>query len=118
MEDGRYSSHDIADIHYIYGLCDGNANRTVREYARRYPNRQTPHARTFIRIHHRLAENAWSNAHIFGELLPLLPCLYLMQSREGQFDSSVSLPYSAICSRFLTGVRSTTVIQTDSASPS
>nr|CAH7732610.1 unnamed protein product [Callosobruchus chinensis] len=57
MEDGRYSSHDIADIHYIYGLCDGNANRAVREYVRRYPNRQTPHARTFIRIHHRLAEN-------------------------------------------------------------
>nr|CAH7752409.1 unnamed protein product [Callosobruchus chinensis] len=28
-------------------------------------------------------------SHI-GELLPLLPCLYLMQSREGQFDSSVT----------------------------
>nr|CAH7721293.1 unnamed protein product [Callosobruchus chinensis] len=27
-----------------------------------------------------------------GELLPLLPCLYLMQSREGQFDSSVTRP--------------------------
>nr|CAH7747143.1 unnamed protein product [Callosobruchus chinensis] len=27
-----------------------------------------------------------SIAHISGELLPLLPCLYLMQSREGQFD--------------------------------
>nr|CAH7760274.1 unnamed protein product [Callosobruchus chinensis] len=28
----------------------------------------------------------------FGELPPLLPCLYLMQSREGQFDSSVTRP--------------------------
>nr|CAH7732564.1 unnamed protein product [Callosobruchus chinensis] len=27
---------------------------------------------------------AWSIAHIFGELPPLLPCLYLMQSREGE----------------------------------
>nr|CAH7746952.1 unnamed protein product [Callosobruchus chinensis] len=26
--------------------------------------------------------------HISGELLPLLPCLYLTQSREGQFDTS------------------------------
>nr|CAH7729791.1 unnamed protein product [Callosobruchus chinensis] len=26
------------------------------------------------------------------ELPPLLPCLYLMQSREGQFDSSVTRP--------------------------
>nr|CAH7723604.1 unnamed protein product [Callosobruchus chinensis] len=25
-----------------------------------------------------------------GELLPLLYCLYSMQSREGQFDSSVA----------------------------
>nr|CAH7744187.1 unnamed protein product [Callosobruchus chinensis] len=27
-----------------------------------------------------------------GELLPLLPCLYLMQSKEGQFDLPVTLP--------------------------
>nr|CAH7768147.1 unnamed protein product [Callosobruchus chinensis] len=24
--------------------------------------------------------------------MPLLPCLYFMQSREGQFDSSVTRP--------------------------
>nr|CAH7722599.1 unnamed protein product [Callosobruchus chinensis] len=29
-------------------------------------------------------------AHISGELLLLLPCLYLMQSREGQLNSSVT----------------------------
>nr|CAH7764180.1 unnamed protein product [Callosobruchus chinensis] len=27
---------------------------------------------------------------MYGELLPLLPCLYLMNSREEQFDSSVT----------------------------
>nr|CAH7726117.1 unnamed protein product [Callosobruchus chinensis] len=27
-----------------------------------------------------------------GELLPLLPCLYMMQSGEGQFGSSVTRP--------------------------
>nr|CAH7748768.1 unnamed protein product [Callosobruchus chinensis] len=31
-------------------------------------------------------------SHILGGLPPLLPCLYLMQSREGQFDSSVTRP--------------------------
>nr|CAH7752178.1 unnamed protein product [Callosobruchus chinensis] len=46
-----------------------------------------------------------------------------MQSREGQFDSSVTLPSLATSSRFLTGVllvtsHSSTVIQTDSAPPS
>nr|CAH7726857.1 unnamed protein product [Callosobruchus chinensis] len=43
-----------------------------------------------------------------------------MQSREGQFDSSVTRPYLATSSHFLTGVRfvtshSPTDIQTDSA---
>nr|CAH7745269.1 unnamed protein product [Callosobruchus chinensis] len=43
-----------------------------------------------------------------------------MQSREGQFDSSVTRPYLATASRFLTGVllvtsHCSTVIQMDSA---
>nr|CAH7763258.1 unnamed protein product [Callosobruchus chinensis] len=33
-----------------------------------------------------------SHTHISGELMPLVPCLYLMQSREGQFDSSMTRP--------------------------
>nr|CAH7737431.1 unnamed protein product [Callosobruchus chinensis] len=46
-----------------------------------------------------------------------------MQSREGQFDSSVSRPQLATPSRFLTGVllmtsHYSTDIQTDSAPPS
>nr|CAH7739013.1 unnamed protein product [Callosobruchus chinensis] len=41
---------------------------------------------------------------MYGELLPLLPCLYLMQSREGQ-------------ARLVTS-HSSTNIQTDSAPPS
>nr|CAH7750902.1 unnamed protein product [Callosobruchus chinensis] len=45
-----------------------------------------------------------------------------MQSRKGQFDSSVTLPELAASSRFLTGVllvtsRSSTGIQTYSAPP-
>lgn len=57
MEENYYSSQHIADIHFVYGFCNGNANRAVREYAQRYPNRPTPNARTFIRIHLRLSEN-------------------------------------------------------------
>lgn len=53
----EYSSQHIADIHFVYGLCNGSANRAVVEYARRFPNRRTPNARTFVRIHLRLAEN-------------------------------------------------------------
>lgn len=57
MDDGYYSSRHIADIHFVYGLCNGNAASAVREYARRFPNRPTPNARTFVRIHLRLGEN-------------------------------------------------------------
>nr|CAH7715540.1 unnamed protein product [Callosobruchus chinensis] len=42
-------------------------------------------------------------SHIWGAA-PLLPYLYLMQSREGQFDSSVTRPLLATSSRFPTDV--------------
>lgn len=57
MEDRRFSSQDLANIHFVYGFCNGNANAAVREYARRFPNKPTPNARTFVRLHLNLAEN-------------------------------------------------------------
>nr|CAH7766728.1 unnamed protein product [Callosobruchus chinensis] len=80
----------------------------------------TSHHTTFSRYIKSRKDLAWSIAHTFGELPPPLPCLYLMQSIEGQFDSSVTRPYFATYSRFLTGVllvtsHSSTVIETDSA---
>lgn len=56
-EVGHYSSQHIADIHFVYGLCNGNGARAVLEYARRFPNRPTPNARTFVRVHLRLGNN-------------------------------------------------------------
>lgn len=56
MEERRFSSRDVANIHFVYGFCDGNANAAVREYARRFPDRPTPNARTFIRLHSNLSE--------------------------------------------------------------
>lgn len=57
MPDGQYSNQHVADIHFVYGLCNGNANRAVTEYARMFPNRPTPNSRTFVRIHLRIAEH-------------------------------------------------------------
>nr|CAH7749259.1 unnamed protein product [Callosobruchus chinensis] len=50
----------------------------------------TSHHPTFSRYTKPIYDLAWSIAHTFGELPPPLPCLYLMQSREWQFDSSVT----------------------------
>lgn len=57
MNNQQYSSAHIADIHFIYGFCNGNARAAVREYRRRFPNRPTPNHQTFRDIHRRLAEN-------------------------------------------------------------
>nr|CAH7713921.1 unnamed protein product [Callosobruchus chinensis] len=63
---------------------------------------------------------AWSIAHTFGELLPLIRCLYLMQSREGQFDSigdpALTCHLQPLSHRRAVGEsHSSTGIQTDSA---
>nr|CAH7739849.1 unnamed protein product [Callosobruchus chinensis] len=52
----------------------------------------TSHHPTFSRYTKPRLDLAWSIAHTFEELPPLLHWLYLMQSREGQFDSSVTRP--------------------------
>ena len=52
----EYSNQELAEMHFIYGLCNGNALESVRTYAARYPNRRQPIARTFTGIHRRLCE--------------------------------------------------------------
>jgi len=35
-----YSNGEYADIVFVYGFCDGNANAARSEYATRFPNRR------------------------------------------------------------------------------
>lgn len=62
MAQRPYSSQHIADIHFVYGFCNGSANLAVQEYRRRYPNRPTPSRQTFIDVHSRLAERGIQRA--------------------------------------------------------
>lgn len=55
MANRRNYDEYVADIHFVYGFCNGNASAAVREYRRRFPNRPTPSYHTFIDIHARLA---------------------------------------------------------------
>lgn len=52
-----YSASEIADIHFVYGFCNGIAAVAVVEYQRRFPSRRPPTARTFTNIHLRLREH-------------------------------------------------------------
>lgn len=55
-----FSNREIADIHFIYGFCNGNASAAVREYRNRFPNRRIPTRRLFTQIHADLATNGIS----------------------------------------------------------
>lgn len=51
-----FSSVEYADMHFIYGFCDGSAAAAVREYRRRYPDRRQPSGRVFVNIHRHFRE--------------------------------------------------------------
>lgn len=51
-----FSNQEYADIHFIYGYCDGNARASVREYQRRFPARRIPDRKVFINVHRHLTE--------------------------------------------------------------
>ena len=52
----RYTNAEMADMHYIYGLADGNALKAKRLYMERFPNRIVPDRKIFQSIHQRLRE--------------------------------------------------------------
>ncbi|XP_026681439.1 uncharacterized protein LOC103512048 [Diaphorina citri] len=52
----QFSFEELTDIHFCYGLADGNANLARRLYQDKYPNRHLPNNRTFTSVHTRLRE--------------------------------------------------------------
>jgi hypothetical protein len=47
---------EYADIHFVYGFCDGNAAFATSEYQLRYLDRRHPERRVFEAVHRRLRE--------------------------------------------------------------
>nr|CAH7725728.1 unnamed protein product [Callosobruchus chinensis] len=46
----------MVDMHYVYGLWQGNGLEASRRYAEMYPQRQHPSHTIFSRLHQRLRE--------------------------------------------------------------
>lgn len=60
-----FSNREYADIHYIYGFCNGSTEAAVREYAARFPDRRQPHRSVFAETHRRLRETgSFSNLSV------------------------------------------------------
>lgn len=57
------NNSELAQMHYIYGLADGNAALARRLYQERFPDRDIPTERTFARLHARLCETGSLTAH-------------------------------------------------------
>lgn len=52
----KYSREEYTDMILMYGFCECNSRKSVREYARKYPNRRIPHHTLFTRIYRQLRE--------------------------------------------------------------
>lgn len=53
----RFTRPELADMHFVYGLADGNAREARRLYTQRFPNRVQPDHRIFQRLHANLRED-------------------------------------------------------------
>ncbi|XP_067216422.1 uncharacterized protein [Linepithema humile] len=56
-----YSNSEYADMVYLYGFCDGNANAARREYSAPFPNRRLPNKFVFSSTFQRLKETGSFN---------------------------------------------------------
>ncbi|KAJ4443484.1 hypothetical protein ANN_05156 [Periplaneta americana] len=65
-----YSNQELAEIHFMYGKADGNAALARRLYQERYPQRQCPVRKTFVRLHYRLCEYGKFNSPGLGRGRP------------------------------------------------
>jgi len=45
-----FSHVEYCDMHFVYGICNGNARAAVEEYQRRFPDRKIPSRGVFTRI--------------------------------------------------------------------
>lgn len=52
----EFTNQEMAQIHFMYGLANGNAREARRLYAERFPDRQIPCPKTFTTLHLRLEE--------------------------------------------------------------
>lgn len=56
MADVVFSTEELADMHLVYGLAQGNGRAAHRLYTERFPMRRAPHHTLFARLHQNLRE--------------------------------------------------------------
>ncbi|KAJ4440689.1 hypothetical protein ANN_08837 [Periplaneta americana] len=90
-----YSNQELAEIHFMYGKADGNAALARRLYQERYPQRQCPDRKTFVRLHYRVMDpnresGLGSDSDNMAELAALLTT-EIPEGRSSLADSHTNL---------------------------
>lgn len=57
MDLDRFTNAELADMHLLYGLADGDGQAALRMYRERYPTRRVPHYQMFEQLHRNLIEH-------------------------------------------------------------
>ena len=52
-----FSYEEYANMHFVYGFCNGNATAAVEEYRLRYPWQRIPDKRVLTHVQQHLREN-------------------------------------------------------------
>lgn len=58
----KFTNTEMCDMHFCYGLANGNSLSAKRIYEDKYPNQVIPNHTIFVRLHQRLSENGGFNA--------------------------------------------------------
>lgn len=53
----QFTNAEMTDMHFVYGMAQGNSRAARRIYQERYPHRLVPNRQTFVRIHRRMCES-------------------------------------------------------------
>jgi hypothetical protein len=60
-----YTNAEYAEIHFVYGFCDGNAAAAASEYQLSYLDRRHPERLVFEAVHRRLRETGSFKPRIY-----------------------------------------------------
>ena len=81
----QFSNSELADIHFLYGFCNGNSRAAQREYRRRFPNRRVPGRQVFVDTHRNLSDHG-NFRRVRGQGRPLVE--YNMEDILNVFDNN------------------------------
>lgn len=90
----RYTNGELADMHFVYGIAEGNGRAAERIYRERFPDRHQPHHSLFARVHRNLCNYGSLRSSRTSEGRPRSTCSVVME--ESVLDAVETNPSTSI----------------------